>query len=101
MTAGFVAVPTIVPLKVCTAGRRKNHVDTDTKIELKSGAPFVRLLVTMVTVHMGLVSCTHTDTEGAVVYYTVNGRRPTPFERKTSHTLQYHTPFTLATGKVS
>ena len=37
MTAGFVAVPTIVPLKAFTAGERKNHVDTATKIELKSG----------------------------------------------------------------
>lgn len=38
MTAGFVAVPTIVPLKAFTAGERKNHVDTATKIELRSGA---------------------------------------------------------------
>lgn len=37
MTAGSVAVPAIVPLKVFSAGGRKNHVDTTTKIELTSG----------------------------------------------------------------
>ena len=37
MTAGSVAVPTIVPLRAPILGQHKTAVDTATKIELHSG----------------------------------------------------------------
>lgn len=37
MTAGSIAVPSIVPLRVPSYGRPKNIIDTYTPIELKSG----------------------------------------------------------------
>jgi hypothetical protein len=37
MTAGSIAVPTIVPLRVPTIGKSKNLIDTSTPIELKTG----------------------------------------------------------------
>jgi len=38
MTAGAVAVPTIVPLRAPAAGQSKTVVDSDTKLELRSGS---------------------------------------------------------------
>jgi len=37
MTAGAVAVPTIVPLRAPLAGQSKGVIDSDTKLELRSG----------------------------------------------------------------
>lgn len=37
MTAGSVAVPTIIPLRFPTAGLHKSAIDANTKIELKTG----------------------------------------------------------------
>lgn len=40
MTAGAVGVPTVIPLRVPIPGQAKNSVDTNTKIELRSGTEF-------------------------------------------------------------
>ena len=40
MTAGSIAVPTIVPLRAPISGKSKNSIDTCTPIELKSGKYF-------------------------------------------------------------
>lgn len=37
MTAGAVCVPTIVPLRAPIPGQHKTCIDTNTKIELRSG----------------------------------------------------------------
>jgi len=37
MTAGAIAVPTVVPLRMPTAGVPKNHIDSNTLIEIHSG----------------------------------------------------------------
>lgn len=37
MTAGSIAVPTIVPLRPPIVGKYKNLIDTNTPIELKTG----------------------------------------------------------------
>jgi len=37
MTAGAVAVPTIVPLRAPVPGKHKTYIDSNTKIELNSG----------------------------------------------------------------
>ena len=37
MTAGSVAVPTIVPLRAPIPGQHKTTIDSNTKIELRSG----------------------------------------------------------------
>lgn len=37
MTAGSIAVPTIVPLRAPNPYKSKNAIDTDTPIELKTG----------------------------------------------------------------
>ncbi|KAL5463181.1 hypothetical protein EMCRGX_G032059 [Ephydatia muelleri] len=78
MTAGSVAVPTIIPLKV--VGGRKYMVDTTTPIELKSA------------------------TKDATVFYTLDGYRPNPFDLKRlgqPSTFAYKAPFALPTGKVT
>lgn len=43
MTAGAVAVPTIVPLRPPHPGKHKTAVDSSTKIELKSGIVLLSL----------------------------------------------------------
>lgn len=43
MTAGSIAVPTIVPLRVPINGKPKNIIDTNTPIELKTG--YYRLIL--------------------------------------------------------
>ena len=37
MTAGSIAVPTIIPLRLPVAGKLKNFIDTHTPIELRTG----------------------------------------------------------------
>ena len=37
MTAGAIAVPTIIPLRAPTPGQHKTCIDSNTKIELRSG----------------------------------------------------------------
>ncbi|GCC26675.1 hypothetical protein chiPu_0005093 [Chiloscyllium punctatum] len=78
MTAGSVAVPHIIPLRIPLLGKFKNEIDTNTPIELKS------------------------DTPDVDIYYTVNGSRP-QFLKKPSYgensTIKYREPFTLQAGK--
>ena len=37
MTAGSIAVPTVIPLRAPIPGRPKTAIDSNTKIELKTG----------------------------------------------------------------
>ncbi|XP_062912468.1 double zinc ribbon and ankyrin repeat-containing protein 1 isoform X3 [Mobula hypostoma] len=78
MTAGSIAVPHIIPLRVSQQGKAKHEIDTNTLIGIKS------------------------DTHDVDVYYTVNGSRPQP-QKKPSHgdssTFKYRKPFTLPAGK--
>ena len=37
MTAGAVSVPTIVPLRAPQPGQHKTCIDTNTKVELRTG----------------------------------------------------------------
>ncbi|XP_072360095.1 double zinc ribbon and ankyrin repeat-containing protein 1 isoform X2 [Scyliorhinus torazame] len=78
MTAGSIAVPQIIPLRVPLPGKPKNEIDTDTPIGIKS------------------------DTPDVDIYYTINGSKP-QFWKKPSYgestTLKYRKPFTLQAGK--
>ncbi|XP_046848206.1 double zinc ribbon and ankyrin repeat-containing protein 1-like [Xenia sp. Carnegie-2017] len=75
MTAGMVKVPTIVPLRPPSNGR-KNMIDSRTAIEILS------------------------DTEGAIIYYTTNGTKPNPFQTiGKNFTYRYYKPFVLASGR--
>lgn len=76
MTAGSIAVPTVIPLRPPLPGRSKTSIDSNTKIELK------------------------TETAGADIYYTINGWKPEPFKRTGEKcTMKYLGPFTLPAGK--
>ncbi|KAK7477462.1 hypothetical protein BaRGS_00031286 [Batillaria attramentaria] len=76
MTAGSVAVPTIIPLRFPVAGTHKTAIDSNTKIELR------------------------TETKDAVIYYTINGTKPDPFQKFGDRcTMRYRGPFTLPAGK--
>lgn len=78
MTAGSVAVPTVIPLKVIAG--RKYTVDIATPIELKSA------------------------TKDATVFYTIDGYRPDPFNLKRlgqPSTFVYKAPFTLPAGRTT
>jgi len=37
MTAGAIAVPTVMPLRLPVAGKAKNSIDSNTRIEIRSG----------------------------------------------------------------
>ncbi|XP_002740895.1 double zinc ribbon and ankyrin repeat-containing protein 1-like [Saccoglossus kowalevskii] len=76
MTAGSVAVPTIIPLRVPIPGKSKLNIDTNTSIEIR------------------------TDTQGSEIYYTTNGTKPEPFQKQGERTtLKYRRPFLLGEGK--
>ncbi|XP_012946393.1 double zinc ribbon and ankyrin repeat-containing protein 1 [Aplysia californica] len=76
MTAGSIAVPTVIPLRPPLPGRPKTAIDSNTKIELR------------------------TESAGAVIHYTINGSKPDPFQRIGDRcTMKYHGPFTLPAGK--
>ncbi|XP_055879639.1 double zinc ribbon and ankyrin repeat-containing protein 1-like isoform X2 [Biomphalaria glabrata] len=76
MTAGSIAVPTVIPLRPPLPGRPKTSIDSNTKIELK------------------------TETVGADIYYTINGWKPEPFKKTGEKcTMKYVGPFTLPAGK--
>lgn len=76
MTAGSVAVPTIIPLKAPSGP--KHVIDSATRVELRS------------------------DTNATLVFYTLEGSRPAPFQKLgRSHTHTYRAPFTLSAGKVT
>ncbi|RUS85675.1 hypothetical protein EGW08_006551 [Elysia chlorotica] len=76
MTAGSIAVPTVIPLRPPLSGRPKNSIDCNTKIELR------------------------TESKEASIYYTINGWKPEPFKKIGEKcTLKYHGPFTLPAGK--
>ncbi|KAH3844481.1 double zinc ribbon and ankyrin repeat-containing protein 1-like [Dreissena polymorpha] len=77
MTAGSIAVPTIVPLRPPIPGKPKTSIDSNTKIELS------------------------TESNGAKIYYTINGTKPDPFPKVGSakYTMEYQGPFTLPAGK--
>jgi hypothetical protein len=76
MTAGSVAVPTIIPLRAPVAGKLKNVIDTYTPIELRS------------------------ETSNTEVFFTIDGSKPNPFAALGSEhsTLKYTRPFRLREG---
>jgi RNA polymerase subunit RPABC4/transcription elongation factor Spt4 len=78
MAAGGVCAPVVIPLREFTPGSRatKNVVDEKTPIELFS------------------------DSKDAVVYYTINGEKPEPFQKfGKKSTFKYLKPFSLPVGK--
>ncbi|XP_041033376.1 double zinc ribbon and ankyrin repeat-containing protein 1 isoform X1 [Carcharodon carcharias] len=78
MTAGSIAVPQIIPLRVPLPGKPKSEIDTNTLIGIKS------------------------DTPDVDIYYTLNGSRPQFLKKPScgeSSTLKYKKPFTLQAGK--
>ncbi|GFO03818.1 ankyrin repeat-containing protein c20orf12-like protein [Plakobranchus ocellatus] len=76
MTAGSIAVPTVIPLRPPLSGRPKNSIDCNTKIELR------------------------TESRDASIYYTINGWKPEPFKKIGEKcTMKYNGPFTLPAGK--
>ncbi|XP_048392227.1 double zinc ribbon and ankyrin repeat-containing protein 1 isoform X3 [Stegostoma tigrinum] len=78
MTAGSIAVPHIIPLRIPFLGKPKNEIDTNTPIELKS------------------------DTPDVDIYYTVNGSRPQLVKKPCygeNSTIKYREPFTLQAGR--
>nr|XP_009860289.1 double zinc ribbon and ankyrin repeat-containing protein 1 [Ciona intestinalis] len=76
MTAGSIAVPTVMPLRVPVAGRPKNSIDSNTLIEIRS------------------------DTPGTKIYYTVDNTRPEPDKKLGENTTWlYKEPFMLRHGK--
>ena len=77
MTAGMVAVPTIVPLKAPGSGR-KWEIDTRTAIEISSRTP------------------------NTSIYYTTDGTKPEPFKKLgPSSTYKYVKPIYLGIGKIT
>ncbi len=77
MTAGSIAVPSIIPLRIPSNGKLKNVIDTYTPIELKS------------------------ETPNAEIFFTVDGSKPDPFTAigADRNTIKYSKPFKLREGK--
>lgn len=79
MTAGSIAVPTIVPLRAPVPGKLKNIIDTVTPIELR------------------------TETPGAEIFFTIDGSKPDHFAAigVDRNTMKYSKPFKLREGKIT
>lgn len=80
MTAGSIAVPQIIPLRLPLPGKSKHDIDTNTPVEIKSG------------------------TYDVSIHYTLDGSTPDLFRKPgygESSTLKYRGPFTLPEGKVT
>ena len=79
MTAGSIAVPTIIPLRAPITGKLKNFIDTHTPIELR------------------------TETSNAEIFFTIDGSKPNPFAALGTErsTIKYTKPFKLREGKKS
>jgi len=76
MTAGSIAVPTIIPLRYPLMTRSKNNIDSNTLIEL------------------------HSDTPCTKIYYTVDNTRPNRDKKLGQQTTMiYKEPFMLRAGK--
>ena len=77
MTAGSIAVPSIVPLRMPSYGKSKNSIDMCTPIELKS------------------------ETPNAEIFFTIDGSKPDPFSALGAdrNTIKYTRPFKLREGK--
>ncbi|XP_072169179.1 double zinc ribbon and ankyrin repeat-containing protein 1-like [Diadema setosum] len=76
MAAGAVVVPSIIPLRLPVQGKNKNDIDTNTFVELKTATP---------------------DTN---IYYTINGKKPDPYQQLGERTtFLYQRPFRLTEGK--
>ncbi|KAG8444025.1 hypothetical protein GDO86_009279 [Hymenochirus boettgeri] len=80
MTAGSIAVPQIIPLRVPLPGQSKYEIDTNTAIEIKSDSPDV------------------------TIYYTIDGSKPELYKKVgfgENYTVKYKSPFTLPDGKIT
>jgi hypothetical protein len=79
MTAGSIAVPTIVPLRAPIMGKSKNAIDTSVPIELKS------------------------ETPNAEIFFTIDGSKPDAFAALGADrsTIKYTKPFKLREGKIT
>ncbi len=106
MTAGSVAVPTIIPLKAPHGP--KHLISSRTPIELHSGSrPYLNCtsLLRPNLNFTSLLSYLLADTNGCVILYAVDGSRPeATFKQGRLHipntTFLYKEPFLLPTGKV-
>ncbi|KAL5010563.1 hypothetical protein ScPMuIL_012868 [Solemya velum] len=77
-SAGAVCPPLIVPIRKHVTGLSTTHIDTSTLVEITSG------------------------TDDCKLYFTANGTKPSPFQRKVAGrevTFKYVAPFTLKAGK--
>ncbi|XP_045082447.1 double zinc ribbon and ankyrin repeat-containing protein 1 isoform X3 [Coregonus clupeaformis] len=80
MTAGCIAVPLIIPIRIPPPGKAKHEIDITTPVEIKS------------------------DTPDVTIYYTLNGTKPEVTKRPgfgENSTLKYSRPIRLPEGKVS
>ncbi|XP_041418597.1 double zinc ribbon and ankyrin repeat-containing protein 1 isoform X2 [Xenopus laevis] len=80
MTAGSIAVPQIIPLRVPLPGRSKYEIDSNTPIEIKSDSPEV------------------------TIYFTLDGSKPELYKKvgfRENNTLKYKGPFMLPDGKIT
>ncbi|XP_073792513.1 double zinc ribbon and ankyrin repeat-containing protein 1 isoform X4 [Danio rerio] len=78
MTAGSVAAPQIIPIRIPPPGKAKHEIDSSTPVEIKSESPDVRVL------------------------YTLDGSKPELTKRPgfADSTLKYTEPVRLPVGKV-
>ncbi|KAK7092446.1 annexin A6-like [Littorina saxatilis] len=77
-SAGALPAPFITPLREFSTGPTSNSIDSNTYIEISTDTPNCRL------------------------YFTTDGAKPTPFQRKIGGreiTFKYFAPFTLKSGK--
>ena len=105
MTAGSIAVPTIVPLRVPSSGKSKNHIDTSTPIELKTGEYYQHshnYLTTNIYIYDFLfIIQQKKETPNAEIFFTIDGSKPDPFAALgvDRSTIKYTKPFKLREGR--
>ncbi|XP_043079411.1 double zinc ribbon and ankyrin repeat-containing protein 1 [Puntigrus tetrazona] len=106
MTAGSVAAPQIIPIRLPPPGKAKHEIDSCTPVEIKSGES-TRLRQRHALVHRWLIFVFHIacvpDSSDVSVLYTLDGSKPEMMKRPGfgDSTLKYSEPIRLPAGRVS
>ena len=94
MTAGAIAVPTVMPLRMPVAGVPKNHIDSNTLIEIQSGIImqkfFVQLLFLKLVFAYAVLRMQFIDLHFVACFSIVDNKKLFKFEimKKFRHRLQ-------------
>lgn len=106
MTAGSLAAPQIIPIRIPPPGKAKHEIDSRTPVEIKSGECTCNITSSLVPGIMRSMCCVNAyipESADVSVMYTLDGSKPETVKRTgfADSTLKYTGPIRLPVGKVS